>query len=222
MRLLLAAHGSREPAWSRVVEEIAAAVRRRARGLDVRLGYVDVQGPRLADLLAPDVAVVPLLLSRGVHAVRDIEEPAAAAGARVTAPLGPDPRLTAALTDRLAEAGAPARVPVVLAGAGSSDPAARADVATQARYLANLRATDVATAYAGGGVDPVARAVRDAGGAVAVSAYLLSSGRFSGLLEACGARWVAAPLGAHPAVIDVILARYAASGQEPVRPRING
>jgi sirohydrochlorin ferrochelatase len=113
-------------------------------------------------------------------------------------------------------------VPVVPAGAGSSDPAARADVATPARYLENVRATDITTAYAGGDVDPVAQAVRDAGGGVAVSAYLLSPGHFSGLLEACGARWVAAPLGAHPAVIDAILARYAASGQEPVRPRISG
>lgn len=222
MRLLLAAHGSREPSWSRAVDEIADGVRRRDRGLAVLVGYVDVQPPSLADLLAPDVVVVPLLLSRGLHAVRDIEEPAAAAGAAMTRPLGPDPRLTAALTDRLAEAGAPTRAPVVLAGAGSSDPAARTDAVTQAGYLANVRGAGVATAYAGGDLDPVAQVVLAAGGDVAVAAYLLAPGHFSRALEASGARWVAAPLGAHPAVVDTILARYAASGQEPVRPPING
>ncbi len=76
--------------------------------------------------------IVPLLLSTGYHLTTDMAGAARAAGARLADPLGPDPLLVTALAGRLAEAGVPDGTPVVLAAAGSSDPAAQADAAAQA------------------------------------------------------------------------------------------
>ena len=80
--------------------------------------------------------IVPLLLSTGYHLTTDLAGAARATGARLADPLGPDPLLVTALAGRLAEAGVPDGTPVVLAAAGSSDPAAEADAAEQAGLLA--------------------------------------------------------------------------------------
>ncbi len=127
-------------------------------------------------------------------------------------PLGPDPLLTTALVSRLAQTGVPPGTPVVLAAAGSSDPAAAAEVTAQAGLLAADLAADVMVGFAAAGAptvaDAVARLRASTSGAVAVASYLLAPGQFHDRLALAGADWVTAPLGDHPAVAALVIDRY--------------
>ena len=190
-----------------------------------------------------DVVVVPLLLSSGYHDRVDI--PAALDAVRPETVqarvLGPDPLLATALADRLAEAGWQPGDAVVLAAAGSSDQQAVTSVREQAAILqAELgRRTGAAQASGPGGpagpgdrfalvpvtvgfasaAEPgVAAAVaRARAGArrVVVAPYLLAPGFFLTILHGAGADLVAAPIGAHPAVVDLVLRRYQAAAGHP-------
>ena len=152
--LVVVAHGSRDPAAQRDRRGAARApsgapARARRPGrlrAERRARPAARPGGRLRS--TGGAVVVPLLLSRGYHVAVDITRAAAAVGAAVTPPLGPDPLLTEALAGRLAEAGVPAGAPVVLAAAGSSDPAAAVDVEAQAAALAQQRGAPVVTGYA--------------------------------------------------------------------------
>jgi sirohydrochlorin ferrochelatase len=212
------AHGSRNPAAQQTVEALLDAVQECRPELDVRVAYVELAEPDIPAVLAqtgPDAVVVPLLLSRGYHVAVDIGRTAVAVGARVAAPLGPAPALAAALADRLTEAGTPPDAPVVLAAAGSSDPAAVLDVEAQALLLAELRGTPVAPAYASAQSPTVHDAVADLldrhRGPVAVAPYLLAPGYFATVVGRTAATWVSAPLGAHPALAGLVLERYLAA-----------
>jgi sirohydrochlorin ferrochelatase len=230
--LLAVAHGSRDPAAQVAARALVGRVRRLAPALDVRVAFVQHAEPSLADGLAmagTDAVVVPLLLSAGYHIAVDISGAAAAAGARLAAPLGPHRRLATALADQLAAADVPAGAPVVLAAAGSSDPAAIAGVEMQAALLAEVRGADVLAAYASASTPTVDEAVATlrastsqrargdharpggAGEVVAVAAYLLSPGHFYRQLRRSAATWVSAPLGGHPAVAALVLDRYLAA-----------
>lgn len=204
--------------------QIIDALRTQGSDLDVRLGWIELVDPGvpvvLADI-APDLAaiVVPLLLSSGYHDRVDL--PAAIAAARPgtahAAVLGPDPLLAVALADRLAEAGYTAGDAVVLAGAGSSDPDAVASVPVQAQLLAaELTLRDgvpaAVTVGFGSAASPTvaeALAAARAGDAarVAIAPYLLAPGYFADRLGDAGADLVAAPIGAHPALIDLVVRR---------------
>ncbi len=226
--LLAVAHGSRDPAAQVAVRALVERVRRLAPSLAVRVAFVQHAEPSLADGLATagtDVVVVPLLLSTGYHIAVDICGAAAAAGARLAAPLGPDRRLATALADHLGAAGVPAGTPVVLAAAGSSDPKAIADVEKQAALLADVQDADVLAAYASAGTPTVTEAVaalraryRTRPGRtdepVAVATYLLSPGHFYRRLQQAAATWVSAPLGGHPAVAALVLDRYRAAASQ--------
>ena len=209
--LLAVAHGSSHPAAAPTVAALRRQVRRLAPVLDIRVAFVAHAEPTLADALAaagPDVVVVPLLLSSGYHLANDIGGRAT----RVAGPLGPDPLLTTALVRRLTEAGVPGGTPVVLAAAGSSDPKAADEVATQAAMLADELAVPVAVGFAAAGRPAVPRAVAalraTTGGPVAVASYLLAPGQFHDGLAGSGADWVTAPLGDHPAVAALVIDRY--------------
>jgi sirohydrochlorin ferrochelatase len=213
--LLAVAHGSRNPDAAEVVRKLARQIRRLAPIIDVRvafLGHAEPSLPAELDAAGTGAVIVPLLLSSGYHIATDITDAAASAGARVAAPLGPDQLLLTALTDRLADAGVPAGTPVVLAAAGSSDPAATADVSQQAGLLANLLDVPVAEAYLSAALPTVAQAVArlrcQTGGKVAVASYLLAPGHFQDQLADCGADWVTEPLGGHPALAGLVLDRY--------------
>ncbi|WP_307834547.1 sirohydrochlorin chelatase [Paractinoplanes lichenicola] len=123
--LIAVAHGTRSPAGQAQIRDLVARVAARRPGLDVRLCYADVQEPRIAEVapLIPDAVVVPLLLSAGYHVRVDIADAVAGLPSRVSRPLGPDDVLRDSLLRHLPPADA-----VVLAAAGSSDPAWRADV----------------------------------------------------------------------------------------------
>lgn len=121
--LVVVAHGSRDPRALRTITTLLERVRELRPGLDVRLGHIELNEPRLSDTLGTLAAggtdrgtgrgtsravLVPLLLSRGVHIKRDLPAAAASVPAletRIAAPLGPHPLLVETLYARLVEAG---------------------------------------------------------------------------------------------------------------------
>jgi sirohydrochlorin ferrochelatase len=218
--LLAVAHGSRDPAAPRCIRGLAGQVRRLAGDVRVRTAFVQHADPLLGTALADataeagadGVTIVPLLLSTGYHLSTDIAGAAEAAAVAVAGPLGPDRRLVTALAGRLAEAGVPAGTPVVLAAAGSSDPRAAADTGRQAALLAAHLGVPVVPAFASAARPTVEEAVAALAGRtgrpVAVAAYLLAPGVFHDRLREAGAAWVSQPLGAHPAVARLVLARF--------------
>ena len=205
--LIAVAHGTRSPAGRRQIEELAAAVARRRPGLDVRLCYVDVQEPKVAEVVPTieHAVVVPLLLSCGYHVRVDIAEAVTGTNALVTGPLGPDPVLLASLRRNLPDADA-----VVLAAAGSSDPLWRADVGNVATELG--AAAVGYTSGSGPRVPDVVAGLRAEGAEkVAIAAYLLADGLFYRTLHAAGADAVTPPLCHDPAVADLVLRRFDAA-----------
>jgi len=219
--LLAVAHGSSHPAAAATINTLASQVLRLAPVLDIRVAFVQHAEPSLADGLAAagsDVIVVPLLLSTGYHLATDIAAAATTAGValrRVAGPLGPDQLLVTAIAGRLTEAGVPAQTAVVLAAAGSSDPAAATEVSRQAELLADGLGVPVLAAFASVGRPTPAQAVAElrsrTGGPVAVASYLLAPGQFHDRLNQSGADWVTAPLGGHPAVAGLVIDRYRAA-----------
>jgi len=217
--LVAVAHGTRDPGGAAVVEALLERVRALRPGLTVRAAYVEITPPSLPDVLAAldgRSVVVPLLLAPGYHSTVDIPRAAAVRPQATVAPvLGPDPLLADALADRLDEAGRLPGDAVVLAAAGSGDPAATVAAEQQARMLATRTGDPVTVAY-GSSVRPdvptaVAAARRAGAARVAVAAYLLAPGFFATRLAAAGADLVSAPLGPHPAVVRLVLARYDAA-----------
>jgi sirohydrochlorin ferrochelatase len=218
--LLAVAHGSRNPAAADVVRKLATQIGRMAPVLDVRVAFLGHAEPSLrseVDAAGAGAVIVPLLLSTGFHLSADIADAASSAGAHVAAPLGPDQLLLTALNFRLAEAGVPAGTPVVLAAAGSSDPAAMTDVGEQAGLLAAHLEVPVLAAYLSAARPTVPEAVdrlrEQTGGPVAVASYLLAPGYFQDQLAGSGADWVTAPLGGHPAVAGLVIDRYRAAAK---------
>ncbi|MFF4309702.1 sirohydrochlorin chelatase [Streptomyces sp. NPDC001507] len=224
--LVLVAHGSRDPRALSTVRALMDRVRARCPGLSVRLGHIELNEPLLPDTLAAlgntEAVLVPLLLGRGHHVKRDIPETAAAARARIAAPLGPHPLLADTLHARLLEAGwrpRPASA-VVLAAAGSRDPDARADTDRMAGLLAARLRVPVLAAYASAAAPSVPDAVsalRAKGRhRIAVASYFTAPGRFA-TESAAHAPWLAsAPLGAHEAMADLVVHRYERALGTPV------
>lgn len=219
--LLLVAHGTRESAGAAVVERIGALVGALLPSVPVRSSFADVRGPTPAEVLAtlpgPCVAV-PMFLTAGYHVRVDVPAQLRAAGrpdVPIADALGPDPTLVAAAAQRLAAADVRPGDAVVLAVAGSSDPAAQADPPLVARRLGRLLGgpVTVATIAAGGPrVPDVVADLRAAGAArVAVASWLLAPGLFQRRLHACGADVVAEPLADHPAVPALVADRYRAA-----------
>jgi sirohydrochlorin ferrochelatase len=212
--LLAVAHGSRNPAATDVINTLAQQVRL-APFIDVHVAFIGHAEPSLPAGLGgagSNPVIVPLLLSAGYHLTADIAGAATTTGARVADPLGPDELLLTALTARLDEAGVPAGTPVVLAAAGSSDPAAAADVRKQADLLAERLGVPVVGAFATAARPTVPEAVADlrerTGQPVAVASYLLAPGHFQDLLHESGADWITEPLGGHPALAGLVIDRY--------------
>jgi sirohydrochlorin ferrochelatase len=216
------AHGTRNPAGIHALSQLIDALRRSAPSLEVRTAFIELVQPDVLTALAGiprdrRAVLVPLLLASGYHDRVDLPG-AIAAGRPGTAHapvLGPDRRLATALADRLREAGRRPGDAVVLAAAGSSDLAAIASVHTQARLLAAELGTDVTVGFGSAAAPDVPTAVataRATGAArVAIAPYLLAPGHFADRLATAGADLVAEPLGAHPAVVEVVLDRAAST-----------
>jgi sirohydrochlorin ferrochelatase len=232
------AHGSKDPRAAATVSELLAAVRALSPGVDARAAFLEHCAPAVGQVLGSldgtAAVVVPLLLTAAYHSKADVPaQLAAAAAARpgqriaVAGTLGPHPLLLRALERRLREAGvatedavARAGTSVVLAAAGSSDPAANATVAALAGQWARERGWRTAVpAYASATAPAPADAVRALLAAghdrVVVATYLLSPGYFADKIRAAalaaGAAAVSPVLGAAPEVAEVVLDRYAAA-----------
>jgi sirohydrochlorin ferrochelatase len=229
-------------------------------GLDVRAAYLGHAAPTLAQALgAADGAavVLPLLLTAAYHSKTDI--PKVLHGVRRARPrlgisygrpLGPHPLLRRALERRLAEAAdgePPSAGPaaqsastaaqsasmtvIVLAAAGSSDPAANAVITDQAeRWQAERGWRAVLPAYASAAsptpAEAVAAARRSGARRVLVASYLLCPGVFADQVRtdclAAGADAVSPVLGAAPEIADIVLGRYAESLTSGAVPLTDG
>ncbi|QKW10717.1 sirohydrochlorin chelatase [Streptomyces sp. NA04227] len=224
--LILVAHGSRDPRALATVHALRERVREHRPGLDVRLGHIELNAPLLTDTLAElehgPAVLVPLLLGRGYHIKQDIPSVTAGAGpldTRVAPPLGPHRLLVDALHARLVEAGWPTRMTaadrrsagIVLAAAGSRDPDSARDTQQTAARLADRLGVPVLPGYATSepSVPAAVRALQERGRhRIAVASYFTAPGRFSGQC-AEASPWIAAePLGAHPALAELVLRRY--------------
>jgi sirohydrochlorin ferrochelatase len=201
--LVLAAHGSADPGFAEVITSLASIIASMRPRLDVRIGYLEHGPPTLADVSTPGCVVVPVLLTNGYHVHIDI--PTKAAGATVTAPLGPDRRLAVVMTKRLRASGWRGG-PVVLAAAGSADDQALEDAHLAASYLSSELGVAVTAAFIGSGQPRL----RDRA-ATAVATYLIAPGQFADLVARSSAAHVAAPLGPDPLLAEIILDRYDAA-----------
>jgi sirohydrochlorin ferrochelatase len=238
--LVAVAHGSADPRAAAAIDELiaVAATRTAARGLTIRQAYLSHAAPSLPQVMSglpadARVTVLPLLLTAAYHSKTDL--PRVLARLRGDFPrlevsygatLGPHPLLLQALERRLTEAvpGAlddPWHTGVVLAAAGSSDPAANATITgLAARWQARAGWFAVRPAYASA-ADPAPGAavtgLLHAGARrVLVATYLLAPGFFADRIRdaglAAGAAAVSAALGAAAEVADVMLDRYQEAG----------
>lgn len=218
--LIACAHGTRSPAGQAVMAQLQRDVAAARPALDVRPAFLDVQSPSL-DSVAASVAregrpavVVPLLLSTGYHVTVDVARAVTGLGHGIAAPaLGPDPVLVGLLVERLAAAGAGPSDAVVLAAAGSSDPAAAADVEAAGAGLGRALGVPVRCGYLAAAAPTVAEAVAAARAEqpdrpVSVASYLLAPGHFSTVLAQAGADRVAASLAPAVGLTRLVLARY--------------
>ena len=221
--LVVLAHGTGDAAgrntWGRLLVRLRAAL----PGVEVRLAYAGVARPQLADVLprmSGPVVVVPAFLAAGFHVRVDVPGQLATIGREdvtLAEPLGPDPALVEVALDRLRAAGWDDER-VVLAAAGSTDPVAQDDLATAAGLVAERLGTPVPVGYIAGGTPRVADVVAAHDRPVALATWLLAPGAFHRWLADAGAAVVAAPLGDHEGVVDVVLARYVRSALVSTTP----
>ncbi|MFC4942175.1 sirohydrochlorin chelatase [Pseudonocardia sp. GCM10023141] len=230
--LIAVAHGSRDPRSAATVAALMQEVRAQRPDLDVRLAFLDLNAPRLPDVIAGVAAdehrravVVPLLLGHAFHARVDVPGEVRRAAHRhplldigVAEVLGGDDRLEDAALDRLA-AVTPLHDPrlgVVLAAIGSSHAPANAAVARIAgrwtrRFGWAGAAVGYATANGPSVADTIATLRRDGARRVAVAPWILAPGLLPDRIDRAAADHsvpVAAPLGTHPLVAATVLGRY--------------
>ncbi|MFC5828550.1 sirohydrochlorin chelatase [Nonomuraea insulae] len=215
--LVLAAHGTRSAAGEQTLSALAETVRRARPGQRVELSYLEISSPLLREVLPVvrgPVVVVPLLLAGGYHAHIDLPEIIAEhrPDAVVAGWLGPHRLLTTALARKLARAGLRGTDAVLLGAAGSSDPAALADVRAAAHQLAVRLSRPVTAAFASAGTPSLEEAMERLGSTpaarVAIASYVLAPGFFHERLASAGAGLVSDPLGADPDVAALIWHRY--------------
>lgn len=219
--LIACSHGTKDLAGQHAIRALIDSVRTLIPAVRVAAAVVDVEHPQIDEVIAreaahDDVVVVPLLLSVGHHTSVDISRAVTAhPNARQAAPLGTHPliaevladRLTAALPDSFGEGDH-----VVLAAAGSSNPAARDDVELVAAQLRAHLPVALTVGYASAAVPRISEAVSAArlAGArrVIAASHVLAPGFFAGLVRRAGADIVSAPLAPDTRIAHVVRERY--------------
>jgi sirohydrochlorin ferrochelatase len=242
--LVALAHGSRDPRSAATIKALVDEVKAIRPDLAIERAFLDLSRPsfdtvvdRLVRKGHEEIVVVPLLLTQAFHAKVDVPQAAQKAaerhpGLKVTtsAILGLEPFFLEILDIRMREALKAARVreldALVLAGAGSSDPVANQAVARLARLWGTRHKLPVTAAFASAAPPTTGEAVRafraEGRRHIAVASLFLAPGllpdRARELALEAGAVAVSDPLGAHPELARVVLARYAvgAVGLVPV------
>ncbi|MFW6775152.1 sirohydrochlorin chelatase [Nocardioides sp. CPCC 205120] len=240
--LIALAHGSRDPRSAATVRALVAEVRAQRPDLTVEPAFLELARPGFQDVVDDlvraghdEIVVVPLLLSDAYHAKVDVPAAIAEAsarheglGIRASAILGLEAAFLQVLDERLRAALRSARVreldALVLAAAGSSDALANQAVARLARVWGARHKLPVSAAFASTAPPATGEAVRAFRGEgrrhIAVASLFLAPGmlpdRAAELALEAGAVAVSEPLGAHPEVARVVLARYAVGAVELV------
>lgn len=232
MTHVLVAHGTRKRQGVSLIGDLASRVAA-TLGRPVHVAFVDVVGPTPAEVLgdrtSEPAVLVPAFLARGYHVNSDIPAHVRDSGhddVTVTRALGPDPQLVRVLVGRLIESGWRPDDSVILAAAGTSDPAALRDLHTTAAWLSATLGSRVELAFAATGQPRVADAVAALRGRdrrVVVASYLLSEGLFQDRLRDSGADLVTDPLGTHPGIARLIVSRFQrALVSEPLTSGVRG
>ncbi|MGA9873439.1 MAG: sirohydrochlorin chelatase [Rhodococcus sp. (in: high G+C Gram-positive bacteria)] len=214
--LVLVAHGTRNPRGVELIATLAESVSERVGR--TRVAFVDVLGPTPSEVLrelSEPAVLVPAFLASGYHVHTDVPREVEDSGhgcVTVTRALGPDPVLAAVLLERLKNAGWRAGDGIVFAAAGSSDARALREHRRAAAMLADVAKVSVRIGYVATATPTVTEAVAhmytDGFDRVFVASYLLAPGLFHTRLSDAGADGVGDPLGVHPAVADLVVARY--------------
>lgn len=225
--LVAASHGTRSRAGRLAVHGLVEAVARRAPGLEVLEAFVDVQQPRVADVVAAlerPCVVVPLLLAPGYHVHVDISRAVEPVHATASRTLGPDLRIAQLMVERLEQSGADRDDAVVLVASGSSDVRALRAVEQSASLVRLVWGREITIGYLGGAGIPLDVALakaRDTGRRTVATTFLLAPGFFHDRVVASAAEVVTSPLldGAvpDPRLVDIVLDRMGeASRERPV------
>lgn len=227
-RIIVCGHGTTSIAGRNALSHLVGAVRRRARGHEVVDAFVDVQHPRLADVVAeasgPRV-VVPLLLGHEDRTAALLESVAARDDlVRIARPVGPDWVLAELGARRLAEAGARPRDTIVLVAPRVDGRRALADVSRAALLLSAVWGGPVHVGVVEGAGTPVDQALdvaRAHGRRVVVALYDLAPGEGSAAIGRLGADVVTAPL-LGPGVPDARLVSLALARALQDPPALQG
>jgi sirohydrochlorin ferrochelatase len=229
MNLVVVAHGTRRPHGVAMLGGVADQV---SALLDhpIQTAFVDVLGPTPSEMLvsAADIGrpaiVVPGFLSRGYHVRTDLPAHVTASGhpdVTITPALGPSLHVVRIVAEQMAKCGWRPNDSVILAAAGTSDPAARSDLRTTAGLLSTLTGSPVQLAFAATGEPSVSAAVANtrarsrSRSRIMVASYLLADGLFQQQLLKCGADIVSDPLGTHPGLAQLIAYRFQQAGYRP-------
>jgi sirohydrochlorin ferrochelatase len=223
--LIACSHGTRSADGRAAISALLDQVRALLPDVRVVEAFVDVQQPEIADVVEHELArstdatavVVPVLLSAGYHTRVDIAGAVGAHPSRAVATpaLGPHDLLALVLESRLADVGSGGADAVVLAAAGSSDPAAAVAVAGMARLLERCILSPVTVAFAAGAEPRIPDAVEAARAAgaerVIAASYVLAPGHFHDVIGRAGADAVTAPLAPDFRIAALIVERYRAA-----------
>ncbi|QHO91309.1 sirohydrochlorin cobaltochelatase [Actinomyces sp. 432] len=219
--LVILAHGTRAPGARPVLERVSAQVAALLPGVVVRHGYVEFQAPTARQAFSGlhDPVVVPFFLGGGYHVLHDLPGLLAEHGSgTATRHLGPEPAIVKVVADRLRWAaaghghGTAGLDGVVLAGSGSFRRRPVRETEQAAALLSQELGLPVRPAYLAktspAAHEAVASWRQEGARTIAVAPYLLAEGKFSRALHRSEAGFVAAPIGAHPAVARIVARRY--------------
>ncbi len=213
--LILALHGTRRASGTAFADRLREAVAARLPGVDVRLGFVDIHDERLADVVARQASsvIVPVFLAAGYHVDHDVALAVQASGGRAVATSHVGPELTAAIAERLRQAGGPGDA-VVLAAIGSSRPGAQAEVHATARRLSGLVGRPVEPGFIFASEPSLADAVaglRKRGHrTITVATHAILPGLYQLHIAELDLP-ASQPIGLHPRLLDAITSRYLAA-----------
>ncbi|MFT3875666.1 MAG: CbiX/SirB N-terminal domain-containing protein [Propioniciclava sp.] len=219
--LVLAWHGTRNPAGHAVIASITDRVRTLLPGVTVHTAWVDAQTAGgahdrhrvLPEALAAagDCTLVPCFLAEGYHVTHDIPEAVAASPYTVQVAPHLDGVADGALVERVTEAGGPGDA-LVLAVVGSRRLRAQAEVARVASRLGRHFGVSayVGDLFGSPSVTDQVEAARAAGASdVVVVPYTLAPGLWMNRVAGLGVR-IAEPLGQHASIATAIAARHRA------------